>query len=128
MHIVYLSGKYSDSTREAIDENIQKARRVAIQLWEAGFAVICPHLNTAHFGDDCKCNHEDYIKGDLAPLRRSDIVVMLDNWFDSVGAKMERKEAMRYNKPLFYEPEEAVKWKERNSKSALSADSKNVLL
>ena len=112
MKVAYISGKYSDGSREGIEENIQKARKVAIQLWEAGFAVICPHLNTAHFDDDCKCTHADYIKGDLALLRLSDIVVMLDNYHDSVGAKTERKEAMRFHKPLFYSPEAAILWLE----------------
>ena len=115
--VIYVSGKYKDVSREAENENILKARRVAIPLWEAGFSVICPHLNTAHFHDDCQCKWEDYLRGDLELVRRSDAMIMVDNWTDSRGAKEERRLAMRYRKPIFYKIEEAIAWKEKNSKN-----------
>ena len=115
--VIYISGKYKDKNREAEAQNIAKARGVAIVLWEAGFMVFCPHLNTAHFEDDCKCSYGDYLRADLEMVRRSDAMIMVDNWHDSRGAKEERKLAMQYRKPIFYTVKEAIAWKEKRLKT-----------
>ena len=49
MQIVYLAGPYRGQTHYDIELNIREAEYVAIKLWQAGYAVICPHKNTAHF-------------------------------------------------------------------------------
>src|SRR5512135_3583318 len=99
--IVYISGKYSGD----IDKNIAEARRVAIELWEKGFAVICPHLNTAHFEIDCKAKYEDYIKGDIEILSRCDALVVLKDWEDSRGSLKEITAAMRNRMPVYFYPD-----------------------
>ncbi len=66
--IIYIAGKYTGKNRKEIDENIEKACKAAIKLWEAGHTVFCPHLNIAHFEEDCKCTYEQYIKGDIEIL------------------------------------------------------------
>jgi hypothetical protein len=80
--IAYLSGKYTGD----VDANIAKAREAAIELWERGYTVVCPHLNTAHFEQDCKIPYERYIEGDLEILSRCDLIVMLPNYEESKGA------------------------------------------
>ena len=100
--VVYISGPYSNGGG-SIDENILRARKVAIRYWEMGYTVICPHLNTAHFENDCKLKWEDYIEGDFELIRRSDIVVMLPGWLNSSGATEEHNEARRLNKTIIYD-------------------------
>ena len=83
--VVYISGKY----RGDIPANIARAREVALDLWNQGYAVICPHLNTANF--PC-INDSLYIDGDLTLLSRlhdTDIIYMLKGWRESVGAGIE---------------------------------------
>jgi hypothetical protein len=104
--IIYISGKYSDDTQEKIDVNIALARKHAIKLWEAGYTVICPHLNTANFEKDCSIKWEDYIKGDLEIVSRCDAVVMLHNMNDSQGALMERTVALEKGIPVFHSTSE----------------------
>ena len=96
--VVYISGKYSGE----IEKNIQKAREMAIQVWEAGFTALTPHLNTYRFEIDCKCNYEDYIQGDLALLTCCDAILLLEGWGDSKGAIIERDFAIDNHLNVFY--------------------------
>ncbi len=86
MKIVYVSGCYR-SKWGLIGKllNIWHARRVAQQLWREGWAVICPHMNTALFPED----GIDYIGGDCEIIRRldphTDGILMLKNWQKSWG-------------------------------------------
>ena len=101
-YVIYISGAYS-GTSEQISENIVMARQWAIKIWEAGFTVLCPHLNTAHFEIDCKMDYGCYIDGDLHLLDRCDAVFMIpENWKLSPGAHEEHDHAKRTDKPIFY--------------------------
>lgn len=99
--LIYVSGKYSGS----IDENIEEAAQIAAELWEKGHAVICPHLNTAHFEQRCpSVTWETYISGDLNMISRCDGMVMVPNWEDSKGAIVERDYALSLKMPVWYYP------------------------
>ena len=104
--IVYVAGKYSGD----ISGNIHKARQTAIKLWELGYTVFCPHLNTVHFEIDCKCQYDDYILGDLEILERCDVILMLDNWESSRGAMSEHEFAELKKIPIFYKIEDLERW------------------
>jgi nucleoside 2-deoxyribosyltransferase len=99
--LIYLAGKYSGN----VEENIANARKIAIELWEAGYYVICPHLNTARFETDCRCTYENYMRGDMEMLARCDAVVMLPEWEGSMGAVRERGRANDCGIPVFEYPE-----------------------
>lgn len=86
--LIYLSGPY----RGNIAKNIEAARRVAVELWEQGYTVICPHLNTAFFERDCKIT-DDYIRRDLEIVSRCDAVILLPGWQCSEGAREEKRAA-----------------------------------
>ena len=106
MTVIYLSGKYNSDTFDGITENIMFARKVAVNLWEQGYAVLCPHMNTAHFEvDTTKVTYDDWLKGDLEMLLRCDAIIMLPEWEKSSGAKMEKKLAEKYEIPVFYWPD-----------------------
>ncbi|HOX54629.1 MAG TPA: DUF4406 domain-containing protein [Candidatus Omnitrophota bacterium] len=104
--LVYVAGKYSGE----ISGNIHAARETAIKLWESGFSVFCPHLNTIHFEKDCKCRYNDYIMGDLEILERCDVILMLDNWESSQGATREHEFAQSQQIPIFYKIEDLERW------------------
>jgi len=103
--IVYVAGKYSGKTQDEITENIDAARKVAIQLWESGHVALCPHLNTAHFENDCSCDYHGYLIGDLALLARCDAILMMGDWEDSRGAMGEHAYAKNHDIPVYYYPE-----------------------
>jgi hypothetical protein len=108
MKVCYVAGKYRSNTEWGLVQNIRHAEEVALKLWEEGYAVICPHKNTAHFGGaipDGK-EHEMWIEGDLELLRRSDVVCMLQGWEQSEGAKAEYELAVELGKAIIFEPTE----------------------
>ncbi|HRF49353.1 MAG TPA: DUF1937 family protein [Anaerolineales bacterium] len=102
--LVYVSGPYTAKTHDEISANIQAAREVAIKLWEMGHAVICPHLNTAHFEVDCNAKYDDYMRGDFELLAVCDAIVMLPNWRDSNGAVAELNYANELGMGVFTAP------------------------
>lgn len=84
MKLIYVSGRYRARTWFGKVWNIWKARRVARRLWKEGWAVICPHMNTALFDEDCP-----YIDGDCLMVEGCDAIFMMRNWEKSEGAKIE---------------------------------------
>ena len=107
--LIYISGKYTGD----IDENISIARTYACELWEEGYAVICPHLNTSHMERDCKATYEDFIEGDFEMVRRVDAVFMLPEWEMSKGANLERRVALERNIPVFYTIKDINAWRDK---------------
>ena len=86
MKIIYVSGRYRSRTWLGKVWNIYKARRAAQRLWEGGWVVICPHMNTALFKED----GIPYIAGDCEIIKRCcDAIYMLKNWEKSEGAQIE---------------------------------------
>jgi len=105
--VVFLSGPYRATATTTVLEHIREAELHALNLWIAGFAVICPHLNTAHF--DGICPNGTWLEGDLAILSRlskTDAVFMLPGWEDSEGSKAELDLATALRIPIFYSLEE----------------------
>jgi hypothetical protein len=96
-NVVFISGPY----RGDVQSNIQKAKDVSIKLWQQGYIVICPHLNTANF--DGLCSDQVWLDGDMEIMRRCDIVYFLKAWRESAGALKEYSEAVKLNKILMFE-------------------------
>ena len=97
--LIYIAGPYSGD----IKENIIKARNASIKIWNSGFTGVCPHMNTAHFEIDCKCDYQDYLEGDMEILKRCDGIFMLKDWMLSKGAREEHDLADARDMPIFYE-------------------------
>jgi len=99
--VIYVAGPYRAETRSEIGLNILRAEKVAKRLWEDGYAVICPHANSAHFdgvvADRC------FLEGDIEILTRCDAIYMMKNWQDSEGAMAEHAVAMELDMEIIYE-------------------------
>jgi len=97
MRVVYVAGRYRAKTIFGVVINILRARWVAIKLWKWGYAVICPHMNTALFPHEKSGRFSEdgieYIKGDLEIIDRlredHDLMVLLPKWQKSEGTKSE---------------------------------------
>jgi hypothetical protein len=90
MQVIYISGPYSSPTEDGIEINIDRARDAAQRLWSMGFAVICPHTNSAHMVG----THEVFLAGDFEIIRRlrpGDALYMLNGWTASRGSRAERR-------------------------------------
>jgi hypothetical protein len=101
MVVVYIAGAYRAKTLRGIVENIRKAEEVAIKYWKRGYAVICPHLNSALL--DGEVTDQMFLNGDLAIISRCDIVVMMKDWQASKGATAEHNPAKDLGIQIIYE-------------------------
>jgi len=101
MKLVYIAGPYRADTPSGIVANIRAAEAVAIKYWQKGYAVICPHKNTALF--DGLCPDMTWLKGDLEILKRCDIIVMVKGWSKSSGAREERRFAGNNDIEIVYD-------------------------
>lgn len=91
MKLVYISGPYSAPTINGVHDNIERARAAAVDLWQKGYAVICPHLNSAYM--DGVASWETFMEADLLILSKCDAIYMLPGWEKSTGARMELAKA-----------------------------------
>ena len=101
MKVAFISGPYRGRTINEIAENIQAAEKIAKKYWQMGYAVICPHKNTAFF--DGLTDDDIWLRGDLEILSRCDTCIMIDGWKDSEGAKRELKMAQKYGLEVIYD-------------------------
>ena len=101
MKIAYIAGPYRNKTIHGIVENIRRAEKYAIKYWKLGYAVICPHKNTALF--DGLLPDNTWIDGDCELLRRSDVIVFTGNWWESEGCLREYNLARNLDKEIIYE-------------------------
>ncbi len=84
--LIYIAGPYSAPTEIGILDNIRKACEARDRLIENGWAVVCPHANTANMDNT---NPGIYYRMDLALLARCNAIYMLKDWENSAGAMME---------------------------------------
>lgn len=106
MRLIYIAGPYTGRTYSAIEDNIRKAENAAIALWARGWAVITPHLNTAHFEryeTATGITYHTWLNGTLEMLKRSDAIFMLNSWEQSKGARLEHKHARENKMKVYYE-------------------------
>lgn len=105
MELVYVAGPYRGKSKNKIINKLQvirnviRARAVAKQLWEMGYAVICPHSNSALFSGVAP--DKAFLEGSIAMLKQCGSIVMLPGWRDSEGSKAELRAALQYRKKIF---------------------------
>ena len=105
MKLAYVAGPYRGKSkvklinRLQVIHNIIEARIVARKLWGAGYAVICPHSNTALF--DGAAPEKSFLDGDLIMLSSCDLIVLIKGWQDSSGTLAEIEFAKAHNIPVY---------------------------
>ena len=90
--LVYLAGPYSGD----VEMNLSAAVDIAAELTNMGFSVICPHANShwVHLRMIAKGHKTldpvNWYDFDFEILRRCDFLVLMPNWKESTGARLER--------------------------------------
>lgn len=108
MKVIYIAGKFRGPNSWEIECNIRKAETLALQVWKAGAAALCPHANTRFFQGAAP--DLVWLEGDLEMLSRCDGMVLVDNWRESEGAKAEVAHAHRLKIPVFEDIHELLAW------------------
>lgn len=104
--VVYLAGPIRSRWRFERWLNVLRARKVAIRLWNAGFAVICPHLNSVTLRH--RVNEEWIVIGDMSIVEKCDFMVVIGDWLNSRGSLGEFILAKRIHLKVFTNVDEAI--------------------
>lgn len=104
MRIIYIAGPYRNESIWGTLQNIRRAEMAALQYWRKGFAVICPHKNSALMDGAQNTSEDTWLNGDLEILSRCDVVVALPGWKNSAGASQEVEHARSLGIPVWDYP------------------------
>ena len=99
MERAYVAGPYAGPTANCVDSNIRSARSVAADLWQRGYAVFCPHMNTAHMGGIVP--EDDFLTGCLTWVKVAELMVLAPRWEDSKDTHAEIGLARELWIPIF---------------------------
>lgn len=99
--VAYIAGPYRAKTPYGIMQNIRKAEAVAIKYAEKGYAIICPHKNTAFL--DGLLPDKVWLVGYITILSKCDVCVMMVGWQNSEGATQEHEFAKGRGIKIIYD-------------------------
>jgi len=105
MKVAYVAGPYRGRDEFEVHDHIANARWAAIELWNKGYAVLCPHTNTAnfeHYGRKYAIRDWVWLEGGLELLRRCDVLVMLPGWEYSEGSRKEMALAEELGMDIYF--------------------------
>jgi hypothetical protein len=103
--IAYIAMPYRGASEWEVVQHVRAAEALALKYWRKGYAVICPHKNTALMGGAAPC--DTWLHGDLALLARCDVIVMGPGWRGSEGACTELEHARAWGIGVIIDDEEA---------------------
>lgn len=107
MPMLYVSGKFShDDLLHGVEHNVLIASRYSLEAWRKGWATISPHKNSSGF-QHSDLPWEIWMLGDLAFIarmlpERGDALLMLPQWEESSGARIERDYALEIGLNVYY--------------------------
>ena len=110
MKVVYIAGPFRGPDAWTIECNIRRAETLALEVWRAGFAVICPHTNTRFFHEAAP--DSVWLEGDIEILHRCDAVLVTPDWAMSQGAMAEVAIAQKAEIPVFHSVENLIAWRD----------------
>ena len=102
MKLAYVIGPYRDASEYNVRLNIRSAESAALDLWHEGFAVICPHKNTAGFNGARGLPDYTWLKGDIEMLKRCDFAYVVGDYRTSQGSLAEIRFCEENNIPVYY--------------------------
>lgn len=103
--VIYVAGPYRADSAYGVYQNIRKAEAKAVELWQEGWIVLCPHLNSQLFEHMMPNANEVCLAGGLVLVERCDAIYMMSGWESSVGSKAELEVAKKNNLEIIYEEE-----------------------
>ena len=109
--VVYIAGPYRAANSWDVEQNIRRAETLALAVWRAGFAALCPHTNTRFY--DGAAPDYVWLTGDLALLQNCDALLTVDGWERSTGTQDEIAFARdEQHMPVFHRIEDLIAWRD----------------
>lgn len=101
--LIFIAGPYRAPTNWQMSKNVQNAREYGALVAQAGSYPVIPIVNTAFM--DGMIENDPWISGIMRLLQRSDGVLFIPGWQESEGAKIEYRECLDSDIPLYLAPE-----------------------
>ena len=95
----YIAGPYRADFEWGVRQNIKNAENIATQLWSMGYAVLCPHKNSAFFGGAAP--DKNFLDGYLEFLKCCNFVILFGKWWESSGTIKEIELALKLDISVF---------------------------
>ena len=100
---VFVSGKYTDDTKEKIQAHVEKAKQAGITLMKLGYYPYVPHTMYGFWDEEHpELTWDVVMMNTVAWLCQSDCILMLPSSEWSKGAEIELNEAVCLNIPIFH--------------------------
>lgn len=96
---VYVAGPYKANSEWETKQNIRNAEAVAVELWNKGYAVLCPHKNSAFLGGTAQ--DKIFLEGYLEFLKCCNFVILVGQWWKSSGTIKEIELALKLDISVF---------------------------
>jgi len=84
LNLLYIASPYRAKTIIKLQHNIHEASKMAQYYWHQGFAVICPHLNSANF--DGLILDKQFLAGTMLMLSKCSHIAIHPIWTESSGS------------------------------------------
>ena len=109
---VYIAGKYSDEDMLRTEKNVAEALELAIACAKADIPYFCPHTHSRlmdYYAPNV--TWEYWMKCDFVIIEKlCNCMLMVPNWVNSKGAKMEEEKAKELEYPVFYTWDDFKAW------------------
>lgn len=81
---------------------------MALEVWRAGAAAVCPHANTRFYQGAAP--DEVWLAGDMEILSRCDAILVCPGWANSSGTVGEMIRAIKLKIPVFMDLDDLKGW------------------
>jgi len=105
MKILFICSPLRAKTAYRQELNRRKAEAVALNYWKKGYAVFCPHKNSANYGGEVR--ETTFIKGNKEILKCCYGIVVVGKKV-SIGMKREIALAKKLKLKFFYENKKSI--------------------
>jgi nucleoside 2-deoxyribosyltransferase len=109
MPVVYVAGPFRSVNKDTgksdawgVQQNVMRAMALSLEVWKRGGVGLCPHSNTMFFQDAHGCEDRVWLDGDIELLKRSDAILMTEDYERSSGARAELEFALKHGIPALY--------------------------
>ena len=100
MKVVYIVGPFWADNAWAREQNIRRAEALALEVAQAGFAVICVHAASRFYPGVLP--ESFWLAADLEIIRRCDAVLLVAGWEYSTGSRTEVDDCRERGQPIFH--------------------------
>lgn len=109
---VYIAGKYTDKTLIQTERHVLDALELSIWCAEAGIHFFCPHTHSKFLDLYApSVSWEYWMDVDIRVIENlANCMLMVHNYSDSKGAKLEEAKAKELGYPVFYNFDEFIIW------------------